>query len=517
MPSFLPIDSDLIQIGDLATNEMRDISESILSFDVSLTLDGASELTLEVLDVNFNFAKANYFQVRRDIFYQDLIFEIAAVEVQKSESIHPLYRLSCRNKNVQMMKRDKTPEAYRATSASDYAKTVAKRFNMEYVVEETSKKQSIVKGRSGKSDESVWDVLQRSANDAQFVCFETNNILFFCSQQFLMGKWGDPKYKYGVSTFVPYGWPEPSEEAFPGASDRYILLDIPNVRRSDDDPMEADGSLVAERTNARLLRPGMTLCLVGIPDFENFYLITAVEFSEGKPDPVQITFRTPVKPEEEQTKSTGGSSGNNGSSNKPSGLPVNITNKIRDYINRNYPRSEFTNADTFATKVKTACEEAVIAASLIWSVKTIEGQNDAINRYRDSLTGGANNIRYKAINHVRVLLRSSTQLGVANILTAGLPVGVTRAITTYANGPDFSAVEREAFIATARVDAARIYKATTVAQQNKLFDEFRAKYGYNDAQYAVLLYVRNQIIKQDTKLDLNYPKTNTVKVDRFRL
>ena len=516
MPSFLPIDSDLIQIGDLATNEMRDVSESILSFDVSLTLDGASELTLEILDVNFNYAKANYFQIRRDIFYQNLIFEIAAVEVQKSDSIHPLYRLSCRNKNVQMMKRDKTPEAYRATSASDYAKTVAKRFNMEYVVEETSKKQSIVKGRSGKSDESVWDVLQRSANDAQFVCFETNNILFFGSQQFLMGKWGDPKYKYGTATFVPFGWPTPSEEVFPGASERYILFDIPNVRRSDDDPMDADGSMVVERTNGRLLRPGMTISLVGIPDFEAFYLITAVEFSEGVPDPVQITFRTPTKPTEDQTKGTGGTNTDR-SGNKTSNLPVDVTNKIRDYINRNYPRSEFTNADTFAAKVKAACDEVVKAATLVWGIGTVEGQDDAIDFYSRGLPGGKNNVRWKALNSVRAQLRLSTQLGVATAFTRDLPTAAKNRITSFANGLALSAVSREAFISTARVDATRIYKATTVAQQNKLYNDFRTKYGASDPQFLVLANIKSSIFRTETpKLDNNFPPINTVDVSRYR-
>jgi len=511
MPSFIPIDSELIRIGDLATNEMRDISDSLLTFDVSLTMDGASELTLEILDVNFNFASANYFQIRRDVFYQDLIFEIAAVEVQRSESIHPVYRLSCRNKNVQMMKRDKTPEAYRGTSASDYARTVAKRFNMDIVVEETSKKQSIVKGRSGKTDESVWDVLQRSANDAQFICFEVNNILFFCSQQFLMGKWGDPNYKFGTSAFVPYGWPVPSEETFPGASNKYVLLDIPNVRRSDDDPMDADGTMVVERTNGRLLRPGMTLCLVGIPDFEAFYLITAVEFSEGKPDPVQITFRTPIKPEETQTTGTGG--GNNRSNNTtPSNLPIDIANKIRDYVNRNYPRSEFTNADTFAAKVKAAGDEVVQKASQIWfNIKTVAGQNTAIENYRNSLPGGNSNVRYKALNHVRVLLRNNTELGVATALTAGLPAGVTRSITNYANTLNLGVVARESFIARARVDASRIYKATTVAQANKLFDQFRSEYGSGSAQYMVLVRVRSQITKQPTQtLELNFPRLGNV-------
>lgn len=513
MTSFLPIDKDLFQIGDVANKQLNDITEYVLSFDVSFSMDGASEISIEILDPDFQFGNANLFQVRRDILYNRNIFEIAAVEVSQSESVHPVYRIQGRNKNVQMMKRDKTPEAYKGTSASDYARTVAKRFNMSVVIEETAKKQSIVKGRSGKNDESVWDVLQRCASDAQFVCFEVDNILFFCSQTFLLGKWGDPKYKWGDGTFVPYGWPDPNEKVFPGASERYLLIDMPTMRRSDDNPLDVEGSINVERTNGRLLRPGMTLCITGIPDFEGFFLISSVDFSEGTPDPVRISFRAPIKATEDQKRNTGTSQSSQNSAGglAPTSLPTDIANKIRDYVNRYYPRSEYTTPDAFATKVMQAANEAVTAATNIYiNGKTIAQQNESIEAYAKMVTGGKTNVRWKAVNHVRTLLRASTISALATALATGLPASVYAAIRTYfASQPVAS--ERERLIQLARIDAYAIYKATTKAQQDALFTKYRNQYGSNSPSYLVLINVKSQISRTAaTNLDSAFPTTSTV-------
>lgn len=501
MAAFIPIDNNLIKIGDLSTNEMRDVSQQILNFEVSLTMDGASELTIEILDVDFSFAKANYFQVRRDVSYQDMRFEIAVVDVSRSESVHPVYRLSCRNKNVQMMKRDKSPEAYRATSASEYAKLVAKRFNMNAFVEDTTKKQSIVKGRSSKADESVWDVLQRSANDAQFVCFETNNVLFFCSQQFLLNKWGDPRYKFGSATFIPFGWPDPNDEAFPGAKERYVLMDMPTFRRSDDDPMDAEGELVVERTNGRLLRPGMTIWVGGIPDFEAVYLITAVEFSEGVPDPVRLQFRSPIEPDEDQSSNTGSSGGGG---NQTGTLSSTITNAIRDYIRRNVSLSSgtgFLTADAYERRLETLGNPVVAAASAILKAPNQQDKQRLYEVYLN--TWGASDVRYKCLLSIRRYLLGSRT---TSTNTLGLPSRVVSRITVYVSERVPPGADRNRFIAQAKRDAATIYKITTRTAQNQKINELRGKYGASSLSYLVIDHVKGLLTKPDYPvLDANFP------------
>lgn len=306
MPGYFDdVNESLFKLGDMATLQARDVTQAITDMSVSLTMGGSSEVTVNIVDPNFAFASANYFQVRRDLFYRDLWFEIAAVETSRSDAIHPLYTLQCRSKAVQLMKRDKKPEAYRGMSGYDFAQAMAKRFAMNFVGEKTSKKQSIVKGKSKNSDDSVWTVLTSLASEQQFVCFESANTLFFCSEKFLLGKWGDPQFCYGDFKFVPFIYPEPNAQLLPGAKDKYVLLDQPRVRRSDDDIKAAEGSMIVDRVNGIYLRPGMTIFLAGIPDFEGFYLITDVSFNEGSPEPVQVQFRVPVDPTKEKISTNG--------------------------------------------------------------------------------------------------------------------------------------------------------------------------------------------------------------------
>lgn len=420
MSNFTPITKDLIAIGSVETGQMEDVAENITSLGVSLTMDQASELSFSVIDPDFLYARNNYFQIRRDVFYRELVFEIARVEVGKSASIHPEFRLVCYNKNVQMMKRDKQPEAYRGISASDYARTVAKRFNMNTFIEETPKKQSIVKGRSNDSDENVWNVLQRSAADADFVCFEVDNCLFFCSQRFLLGKWGDPDYQYMGNYFVPFGWPENDNVAFPGSKDKYMLLDMPKFTRSENDPMDSEGSLMVDRINGVQIRPGMTINVTGIPDFENGYLVTDVSFEEGVNDPVEVSFRTPAKPGKGQKgkPDSGGSGGPGASPDNPSRsdsfsgsvgdlvaeLEPMLVSEIQDYINRNFvsdlpqlQKNRLIRIETLAT---------VTAAARVYSLPTLKEREKEFLQQLQLLGISNFQIGLAALRSIELQLRS---------------------------------------------------------------------------------------------------------------
>lgn len=311
---FDPIDVSLFNLGDLSTFQSRDITEAIIDFSVSLSSEQSSQIAVTALDPSFTFAKANYFQVRRDIFYRNLWFEISAVSTQRSSALFPEYQIECRSKAIQLMKRDKRPEAYRGMSAYEFAFTIAQRFGMNFVGEQTTKKPAVVKGKTRNSDDSVWTVLRSLASEQQFICFESENTLFFCSEKFLLGKWGDPNYAYGDFKFVPFFYPDSDDPVWVAAQQKYILLEQPSLRRSDDDIHAASGSMLVDRYNGVNLRPGMTIFLGGIPDFESFYLITEVTFNEGSNEPVQVQFRLPVDPDKEtiSTSTSQGSSPNGG-------------------------------------------------------------------------------------------------------------------------------------------------------------------------------------------------------------
>ena len=74
-----PAMSGFIQLG--TTRQYYDsLADFILSFNVSYTMDAASQITLELFDPEYRMAEANFFQIRQELKYRNTVFEIASLE-----------------------------------------------------------------------------------------------------------------------------------------------------------------------------------------------------------------------------------------------------------------------------------------------------------------------------------------------------------------------------------------------------------------------------------------------------
>lgn len=270
------------RIGGTNTFVTQSILEAITEVDYSWTLDGVSEVAFSVWDPNYSMISGNFFQVRRDVFAEGNQFEMTAIEVRQGPSQSPLIRVQARRKQIQEMKRDKNPEAYGGGTATDYAAAVAARFSLGFVGQPTGTQAVQVQASGEGRADSVWDVLKRNASEAQFVVFESDNTLYFASEEWLLGKWANVKFL----------WPPLVATDFP-------LYEVPNCRTSDDDPKAAEIRFVVDRTNGIRLRPGMTVDFgsFGLELFNGQYLITNVSYSLGSNDPVSVSVRTPRKQE----------------------------------------------------------------------------------------------------------------------------------------------------------------------------------------------------------------------------
>lgn len=264
--------------GDLSVMQAVNVSEAVTSLEVSYTMDAVSQLTIELEDLDLSLFRANTFQVRRDVRYGDDLFEIAAVEIGPGSGSGAKVTVEARRKQIQMMKRDKKPDAYGGISATDYARIVAERYRLAFVGEPTATKRTILQAQTDQEDESVWDVLQRLAGEAGFVVFEFGGILIFGSQQWLLNRFGN-------NVAFEYGGPE---------TNYYQVLELPTMRRSDDDPYAASGNVILDRKRARDLRPGVTATLINMGEFDGQYLITEVVWKDGEPDPVGVAIRKPT-------------------------------------------------------------------------------------------------------------------------------------------------------------------------------------------------------------------------------
>lgn len=170
-----------------AGSAQDDITDRVLQLDVSLSMDRVSQITVRVADPNLEMFSANYFQIRRLVEYLGNEFEIAAVEISQGKG-GEVVAFEARNAACQQLKRDKGKKTFNVGSATAFASMMARDKGMSFFGEKSTSKKTISRVQNNNTDESSWDVLRRVAGENSFVLFETDNRLFFCSQQFLIGK-----------------------------------------------------------------------------------------------------------------------------------------------------------------------------------------------------------------------------------------------------------------------------------------------------------------------------------------
>lgn len=314
-------DSTIIIIGHDQVDAVRKIAQSVTNITVSYTVDGASQVTVELVDEKLSMWNNNYFAVSNIVLFNDgTITErylIASHEISAGEGEYFKIKLELRTEAIQRMKLDKKPQAFRSTTGYEFAKKVAKKFGLEFIGQEPKGvKTTTIKVRTEKNKESVYDVLVRSAKDLQYLCFVMYAIpdggtkplptLFYGSPNWLLGRWGiektpaytfttvDGKKEVRPLFYIPLKYPNDAKMNF-------FLTSVPELRRSMDSPKESEGSAsiwVGDKYEQNIgsaynIRAGMTVVIYGIKGFdETAYLITSVQYQYGEPEPVKINFAT---------------------------------------------------------------------------------------------------------------------------------------------------------------------------------------------------------------------------------
>ena len=319
------------------------IDSSILTVNVSYSMDMCPQITTTVHDPDFIYAEDNFFWVTRDggyrshsiiqfddpLFqgsdsYRTQQFEIGRSNLGPSPGAGATWSCELRTKAIQQMKRDRgglnSPSGIVGDipgEGHEFARNVADRYGLKSYVEETDKTKVInafEPGEEGREGSSVWDVLRSLAGAAHFACFEADGILFFASHAYLLGRWGqeaaivnviDPETNLKVNrevNYIPVQWPRNPDHVVQ-------LVAMPSVAKSDNDPFEVTGSMIVDRMNGTSLRPGMTIRLSGIPMFgpyrnsagqfieddSGLYLITSVDYDHLGTDSVKVGFRSPER------------------------------------------------------------------------------------------------------------------------------------------------------------------------------------------------------------------------------
>jgi len=314
-------DQTIVFLGNDQASVRAQIAQSITGINVDYSVDGASQITVELVDEKLEMWNNGYFAVGNIVnFFDGTITEkymVASHEISAGEGEYFQITLALRTEAIQRMKLDKKPQALKSTTAYDFAEKVAKKFGLEFLGQKpVGVKTTTIKVKTEKNKESVYDVLVRSAKDLQYLCFVMYAIpangtvpvptLFYGSPKWLLGRWGIEKTeeftfaKIGGGTekrplfFIPLKYPNDDKLNF-------FLTQVPEMRRSMDSPKESEGSAslwvgdkYEENTgSAYNIRAGMTVVVYGIKGFDQTaYLITSVKYRYGEPEPLAISFAT---------------------------------------------------------------------------------------------------------------------------------------------------------------------------------------------------------------------------------
>lgn len=338
--SQLPTKAGSIYIGSLSDGLMANIDASIIKVSVSNTMDGASQLSFEVLESMttdysmvaakertfprvLNYASNNYFEVGRDVVYetttlndissssnntatsqvkQKQLFEISSVTFQQGPGGSPTWTVECYSKAIQQMKRDRKPGSIKG-NGTEFVKRAAAKFGLQFWGQETTKKYTITKASGDNQADSVWTVLDRLASDSKFVIYEVNGFLIFASEKYILHKWGinhgDTVAVYNTklkkneqkpTNYIPLQYPA----VVKGTPGPFIAMQYPTITVSNNDPRFGSGTITVDRTNGTQLRPGMTAYVGNVPGLNGYYLIDSVSFEDRTPDPVSVSFRKPT-------------------------------------------------------------------------------------------------------------------------------------------------------------------------------------------------------------------------------
>jgi hypothetical protein len=301
----------ILQLTDLFGTAADTFAENLLSINVSYSMDLNPEISFEVLDNDYKMFENNYFVIRRDVSYRGRRYEIAEVSVRPGPGGSPTVIVKARNKAIQQMRRDKRPGSVTGGSGYEYAANAARKFGLQFVGQRSAKTKSTFKARSSDGEESVWDVLTRTAGDNQFVVFEVDGVLVYAQQEWLLWKFGSsstsetPPKKFVPLLFLPgeTGANTNLGHLTVPASEVFELETWHDFTSSDNEPLAASGSCNVLMPQGGALRPGHTAVCGPYPTyFAGGYLITDVTFSEGSPTPAQVSFRTPEEPKDQKGK-----------------------------------------------------------------------------------------------------------------------------------------------------------------------------------------------------------------------
>lgn len=266
--------AESIIIGELGTENVVSIQDSITSLSFDLTSNMVSEVRFTVHDPNFKMYKNNYFMIGRQVRIKGQgDYEMARISI--THASQDSVEVQARSKATEKMRRAKGAKSFGTISPSVFASNLAKEYGLKAFVED-SPATAIRRESSDGNEESTWDVLTRLASKQDFLVFESKGMLFFASRKFIAER--QPRIFINI----------PSSETDPFFAQRVT------VSKSQDAELVSNfQASLLKNVSTMSLYPGAVAVFSGVGDIEGIpFMIDRVSFTADLNTPVSVTGAT---------------------------------------------------------------------------------------------------------------------------------------------------------------------------------------------------------------------------------
>lgn len=254
------------------------IREATTSASITLSTTSPVTLSLTIDDPQMSLLDGGLLARGVALDYVDLEMQIRSVDCD-DPGTGPVVAVTARSEAWVRLKNQRGWKLWKNTTPASVVRTLGRKVGLKVVAQSSGKRRRITRGKK----ESSQALIERYAQDLNFLTFEAGGVLYFGSPKWLVKN--GPKRTLRWDRYSRRG----TVSAGAGA-----LVGQPTVRRAEDSPRgQAEMTALFIGDGAETWRPGHVINFAGIPSFSGTYLVTQVQIPGDNNAPVTVSASIP--------------------------------------------------------------------------------------------------------------------------------------------------------------------------------------------------------------------------------
>lgn len=287
------LDRIIVRAGKIKVQTQEAVTEATLTWGV----DQVTQLQMRLEDPGFVIWKSALFEKNTPILYRDegmkpIALRVTSLVVDGGGSATGGFTVNARSEGVWKLRRRRGPKVMRQTSPSEFVRAECKAVGLNVVTQNSPTRSQVArdvpqKGQedvTGASKPSSWTTFLRLAQELGFYCYEFGDTIFFGKPKWLISKMDENPMRLALP--------------LPGAPAKLLMWEVPVINDSDDaDPPVEISNIKVGKDRLAECRPGSAVKILGLPPYNDDYLLNTMTMPLLGTGPIELTAITPTNPE----------------------------------------------------------------------------------------------------------------------------------------------------------------------------------------------------------------------------